>query len=121
MRAFAVLVLVASLAGCDSVDEFIIGGTYSGVTQDDGTTRTTLSVDIPETASGSGTVRLAGSVVERGPFDEVIGGFDGTVTYDHPEIVLTLEAASFQGTVSDDGTEIELTVSGNAFATLARE
>ena len=120
-RTFPLLaLLVISLAACDSTEDYSIGGTYAGVTEDLGTTQTTLTVDIPETASG-GTFSFTGSVVERGPSDEVISNVAGTGTYDHPTVVLTVAGEPATGTVSDDGETIRLETEPGDFATLTRE
>ena len=114
LALFAALLL--SLAACDSSDSFVVGGTYSGVTEDLGTSQTTLTVEIPETES-PGTFSFAATVAERGSSIRAAG----TGTYDHPSIVLTVEGESAEGTVSDDGEEILLeTEPGNEPALLTR-
>ncbi|WP_412069515.1 hypothetical protein [Rubrivirga sp. IMCC43871] len=119
-RFFSLALLVVALAACDSTEEFVVGGTYSGVTEDLGTTQTIATLDIPETASG-GSFRFSALIVERGPSDEVITGAEGTGTYDHPTISLTVEGEVATGTVSDDGETIRLEVDPGQFATLRRE
>ena len=121
----ALVVAVLALAACDSTDaEFEIGGTYSGVTEDLGTSRTTRTVEVPETESGE-SFRFEGRVVEGGTgglVDEVILPVSGTGTYDHPALTLTVGGETSSGTVSDDGETITLeTEPGSDPAVLRRQ
>ncbi len=104
LLAVALLVLPA----CDSSEEFVIDGTYSGVSNTDPGLEATLTLVIPTTASGE-TFSFTGTTVQGAPVT-----FSGTGTYDHPAISLlafddgpTADDA-IEGTVSDDGATITL-------------
>lgn len=118
--------LALGLAACDSAGaDFEIGGTYSGVTEDlrdtDSGTFTTLTLDIPRTASG-GSFRFEGRVVETGGFDQVIDLVEGMGTYDHPGVTLTVRGETSRGTVGDGGGTITLVAGpGDAPAVLRRQ
>lgn len=117
LRLLALAVLgVLVLPACDSTEEFAIGGTYAGVTNEQEGLETTLSLVIPTTASGS-SFSFTG---QRTQFDET--QISGTGTYDHPEITITVAGDTVEGTVSDDGAALTFDDdSGLGAFTLTRE
>ena len=103
-RVLSLLLLVVSLSACDSTEEFVIGGTYSGISNSQTAgAETTLSLTIPETASGSSFSFTAA----RTQFDET-AEFSGTGTYDHPAVTITVAGETIEGTASDDGAALTL-------------
>ena len=108
LRTLALLLLAAfAFPACDSAEELVIGGTYSGLSNTQAGLETTLTVVIPETESGE-TFTFSATTVQG---SQTVA-FSGTGTYDHPAISITARDDgptaddTIAGTVSGDGLTI---------------
>jgi len=125
MRASALFLVVTVsllLPACDSVDAgYVIGGSYSAVTEDLGEgNQTVATLDIPETASGE-TFAFAATVTETNAVGSTSSDFTGTGVYDHPAVTITVEGETSTGTVSDDGETLTIEIEPGDFADFERQ
>ena len=98
--ALAVALLI--FPACDSTEQYSIGGTYSGISNEQAGLEADLSLTIPATASGS-SFTFSGELTQSGQPTAL----SGTGTYDHPAIALDVSGDAVTGTVSDDGDLLE--------------
>ena len=109
------------MSACDSVDaEYVIGGTYSAVTEDHGDgSQTFTTLTIPETESGE-TFAFDATVTETNASGSTSSDLSGTGTYNHPAITITAEEETSVGTVSDDGQTLTLEIEPGEFVGFER-